>query len=407
MAKTPAALVVDQDIQARFEMKQVVKASGLTVAGEASYGMEAVTAAGEFKPDIIVIGVNEPMERPLQTVESLLAVLPDTPVIVYSDSREIESARKSMLAGARDFLVRPVRPETLRDSVLKAMEAEENRRLRSAGQVPAAPTQGTIITIFGAKGGIGKSTLTTNLAVALAKQGTASVVVLDLDNGFGDVAGMLDIKPERTLVDLVRDLGKLDRDDLKKYLTVHEASGLNVVAGPSVLDWRNVSADDVRGVIDVLARNYDTLVIDTSGMLNDFSELAVELSTILLWITTTEFASVRDSIEALRALKSLQYSDERVRIILNAITGDDLVRTGAVQEALQREVFWSIPYDKKVRQGTHLGQPIVIRAPQSAAARSYIDLATVLSGGRIDQGRKVLPGFKWRPASQPAVAEGG
>ena len=407
MAKTPAALVVDQDIQARFEMKQVVKASGLTVAGECSYGMEAVTAAGEFKPDIIVIGINEPMERPLQTVESLLSLLPNTPVIVYSDSREIDSARKSMLAGARDFLVRPVRPDTLRDSVLKAMEAEENRRLRSAGQVPAAAAQATIITVFGAKGGIGKSTLTTNLAVALARQGAASVAVLDLDNGFGDVAGMLDIKPERTLRDLVRDIGKIDRDDLKKYLMVHEASGLNVLAGASVLDWREISADDVRQVIDVLARSYDTLVIDTSGMLNDFSELAVEVSTILLWITTTEFASVRDSIEALRALKSLQYSDERVRIILNAITGDDLVRTGAVQEALQREVFWSIPYDKKVRQGTHLGQPIVIRAPQSAAAKSYIDLATVLAGGRIDQGRKVLPGFKWRPSSQPAVAEGG
>jgi pilus assembly protein CpaE len=312
-----------------------------------------------------------------------------------------------MLAGARDFLVRPVRPETLRDSVLKAMEAEENRRLRSAGQVPVAPTQATVITIFGAKGGIGKSTLSTNLSVALAKQGKASVVIVDLDNGFGDVTGMLDLKPERTMQDLIRDVAKVDRDDLKKYLTVHEPSGLNVLAGPAVLEWRSIAADDVRAVIDVLARNYDTVVIDTSGMLNEFSELAVEVSTMLLWITTTEFASVRDSIEALRALKSLQYSDERVRVIVNAITGDDLVRTTAVQEALQREVFWNIPYDKKVRQGTHLGQPVVIRAPQSPAARSYVDLATVISGGRVDPNRKALPGFRWRPSSQPAVAEGG
>jgi pilus assembly protein CpaE len=406
VAKTPAALVVDQDIQARFEMKQIVRASGLTVVADAGYGMEAISSAQEHNPDVIVVGANEPMERSIQTVESLIALLPDTPVIVYSDSREIDTVRKSMLAGARDFLQRPVRPDALRDSVLKAMEAEENRRLRKAGQAPGAATRGTIVTVFGAKGGIGKSTLSTNLGVALARQDHASVAIIDLDNGFGDVIGMLDIKPERTLVDLIRDIEKVDRDDLRKYLTRHELSGLDVLAGPSVLEWRSISPDDVRRVLELLARCYDTVVIDTSGTLNDFSELAVEVATMMLWITTTEFASVRDSIEAMRALKSLSYSDERIRVIVNAITGDDLVRTTAVQEALQREIFWSIPYDKKVRQGTHLGQPIVIRAPQSAAARSYVDLATAISGGRVDQGRKVFGSLRWRAGTPAAVAEG-
>jgi MinD-like ATPase involved in chromosome partitioning or flagellar assembly len=140
-------------------------------------------------------------------------------------------------------------------------------------------------------------------------------------------------------------------------------------------------------------------------MLNDFSELAVEVSTLLLWITTTEFASVRDSIEALRALKALSYSDERIRIVLNAITGDDLVRVSTVEEALHRDVFWSIPYDKKVRQGTHLGEPIVLRDPESIAARSYIDLATVISGGRVESARKTLSRFRWL-GGRTAVAEG-
>ena len=93
MAKTPAVMVVDQDIQARFEMKQVVKASGLTLAGECNYGMEAITSAGEYHPDIVLVGVNQPMERPLQTVESLVGLLPDTPILVYSDSRALDSAR--------------------------------------------------------------------------------------------------------------------------------------------------------------------------------------------------------------------------------------------------------------------------------------------------------------------------
>jgi pilus assembly protein CpaE len=407
VAKTPTAMVVDQDVQARFDVRQSVRAAGLTVAGEAGLGMEAVTAANELRPDIILVGVQEPMERPLHTIESLISLLPDTPVIVYSQSRDIETARKAMLAGARDYLPRPIRPETMRDSVMKAMEAEENRRLRRLGQLPAAPTQGTIITVFGAKGGIGKSTVSTNLAVALAQQHADSVVIVDLDNGFGDITGMLDVKAERTLADLVRDVDKVAGDDIPKYLVKHELSGLLVLAAPSVLEWRQVTADQVRRVVELLARYYDKIVLDTCGTLNEVSEVALELATMVLWITTTEFASVRDTIEAMRALKTLSYSQDRIRIVMNGISPDDGVRPSVVQEALQREVFWQIPYDKKVRQGTHLGQPVIITAPHSVAAKSLADLATVIAGGGTERSARKLGGFKWRAGAQPAGAEGG
>lgn len=407
MAKTPSALVVDSDIQARFEAKQSVKASGLTLAGECSYGMEAVSTASELKPDVILIGVGEPMERPLQTVESLQSLLPETPIIVYSDSKEIETIRKAMMAGARDFLSRPIRPETLRASVLSALESEEKKKLRQLGQIPSAPTAGTVVTIFGAKGGIGKSTVTTNLAVALAGLERSSVCVVDLDNGFGDIAGMLDVRPERTLGDMVRDIDLIERDDISRYVTRHELTDLDILAGPTVLEWRSITPDQVRRVVDFLASHYDTVLLDTSGMLNELAEMAVDVATIVLWITTTEFASVKDSLEAMRALKMLSYSQERVRIVMNAISPDDGVRPSVVQDALQRDVFWNIPYDKKVRQGTHLGQPIVITAPQSIAAKSLMDLAKVVAGGRIEKQGKARSGFKWRPGSASAVAESG
>ena len=405
MAKTPSALIVDTDIQARFEAKQVVKASGLTIAGECGFGMEAVSSATELRPDIILVGVGEPMERPLQTVETLQSLLPETPIIVYSDSKEIDTIRKAMMAGARDFLAKPIKPATLRISALTALEADEKKKLRQLGQLPGAATAGTIVTVFGAKGGIGKSTISTNVAVALARMERASVCIVDLDNGFGDIAGMLDVNPERTLFDMVRDVDMLEREDIARYVTKHELTNLDVLAGPSVLEWRKISPDQVRRVIEFLARNYDTVVLDTSGMLNEICEMAVEVATIVLWITTTEFASVKDSLEAMRALKLLSYSQERVRIVMNAISPDDGVRPSVVQDALQRDVFWNIPYDKKVRQGTHLGQPIVITAPQSVAAKSMTDLATLIAGGHVNKGGKLIPGFKWRPGTQPAVAD--
>jgi pilus assembly protein CpaE len=406
VAKTLAALVIDQDVQSRYEMKQVVRSCGLSLAGEAGLGIEAMSTARDTHADLILVAVNEPMERPLQTVESLVSLLPDTPVIVYSSATEIESVRRTMLAGARDFLPRPVKPEMLRDSVLKTMEAAENRRLRHTGE-SAPATAGTVVTIFGAKGGIGKSTLSTNLAVALAQQSDQPVVIVDLDNGFGDIAGMLDIKPDRTLFDLSRDIDKVGREDLKKYVVRHEMSGLDVLAGPSLLDWRKLTPDDVRRVVELLARTYDKVVLDTAGTLNEISELAVELATVVLWLTTTEFASVRDTIEALRAFQTLSFPQDRMRLVINAIFPDDDVRAQAVQDALQREVFWQIPYDKKIRQGTHLGQPIVVTAPQSVAARSFTDLATVLAGGRVNGHKKATGAFRWRQQGQGVAAAGG
>jgi pilus assembly protein CpaE len=404
LAKTPSALIVDADLQARYEAKQVVKASGLTLAGECGFGMEAMTTAQELRPDCVFLGVTEPIERALQTVEALQSLMPEMPIIVYSQTKELDIIRKAMMSGARDFLAKPIKPETLRQSVMTALASEEKRKLRQLGQIPSAATAGTIITVFGAKGGIGKSTISTNVAVALALQERSSVCIVDLDNGFGDIAGMLDVKPERTLFDLVRDMDMIERDDISRYVTNHELTSLDVMAGPTVLEWRKISPDQVRTAIDFLARNYDTVILDTSGMLNELAEMAVEIATIVLWVTTTEYASVKDSLEAMQALKMLSYSQERVRIVMNAISPDDGVRPSVVQDALQRDVFWNIPYDKKVRQGTHLGQPIVITAPQSVAAKSMSDLAIVIAGGRIDKGGKLqLPGFKWRGT---ATAEG-
>jgi pilus assembly protein CpaE len=402
MANTPVAVVVDQDLQSRFDMKQVIKASGLNVAGEANIGLEAVTVALSTRPDVIAVAVNEPMERPLQTVESLAGALPETPIIVYSMSRELAAARRSMLAGARDFLTRPVRPEAFRQSVLKAMEAEENRRLQKAGGTPQAAARGTVIAVFGAKGGIGKSTLATNLAAALAAQNTASVVLADLDTGFGDLSGMLDVRAEARLSELVRDMDGGAAVDLRRYVRRHERSGLDLLAAPSVLEWRSIDPAGVRRAVELLAQHYDIVVLDTAGGLDAITEAAFELSTMVLWVTTSDYASVRDSAEAVRALGTLAHSQDRIRFVVNTIYPDDAVRPQAIAQALGRDVFWVVPYDRRVRQTTHLGQPVVIAAPRSGAAKSVSDLAAAIGGSGAGR-RHLLPGVQ-RPRLAAARA---
>jgi pilus assembly protein CpaE len=290
MAKAPEVLIVGQDVQARFEVKRLVRQSQFSICGEAGFGTEAVTLALEMKPDLVLCAMSEPVARSLQTVDSLLNALPETPVIVYSSSRDIDLARQAMVAGARDFLTMPATSEDMTRSILSVLEAEERRRMRASGQTSKWGSEGSVITVFGAKGGVGKTTIAVNVAVALAQETTQSVVLVDGDNGFGDVAGMLDLTPERDLTDLMRDLGKVTRETLPKYLVRH-ASGLNVLSAPAdTLNWRGVEPEAFGRVLELLSKSHDIVVVDTAGLLTEVTVAALEKASLILWVVTTEFS---------------------------------------------------------------------------------------------------------------------
>ena len=382
MAKIPAVLVVDQDARSRYDVKRLVKASHFSIAGEAGFGTDAVSLAVELEPDVVLLGMHEPVVRSLQTVESLLNALPETPVIVYSSSRDIDLARRAMLAGARDFLTMPANAEEMGKSIVAVLESEERRQMRLRGQTAAWGSQGSVITVFGAKGGVGKTTIAVNLAAALREETGQAVALVDGDNGFGDVSGMLDMTPERTIVDLARDLAKVTRETLPNYLVRH-ANGLNVLAAPAqTMAWRSVKPEDFRKAIEMLSKSHDIVVIDTAGLLNDITLAALESASLVLWVVTTEYASVRDSLRALEALRSISYPEDRIRIMVNDLATRDGVRASTIEEALGHEVFWRVPFDQRVRQGAQMGEPAVLGHPSAPGARNLTDLARTVVGIR-------------------------
>jgi pilus assembly protein CpaE len=390
MAKAPEVLIVGQDKQARFEVKKLVRQSRFNICGEAGFGTEAVSLAVEVKPDLVLCAMSEPVARSLQTIDSLLNALPETPIIVYSSSRDLDMARQAMVAGARDFLSMPASTEDMTRSILAVLEAEERRRMRATGQTSSWGAEGSVLTIFGAKGGVGKTTIAVNLAVALARETTQSVVLVDGDSGFGDVAGMLDLQPERSLMDLVRDLGKVTRETLPRYLTQH-SSGLAVLAGPvETLSWRDVAPDDFRRVLELLSKSHDLVVVDTAGLLNEITVAALEKASLILWVVTTEFSSVKDSLRAFEALGALALPEERIHLVINDISAGNGVRPVTVEEVLQRKAAWRVPFDKKVRYGSQVGQPVVLGNPRAPGARKLVDLAKSVAGIR-PQRRGVLP----------------
>ena len=404
MARVPEVLVVDQDPKARFEVKSLVRAAQLSVVGEAAFGTEAVSLASDTTPDVIVCGMSNPPERSLSTIEALLDVLPETPIIAYGWDGNVETVRQAMLAGAKNYFVMPVEPEKVLDSIRSVLEAEERKRQRLSGQTKAMGPRGMVLTVFGAKGGVGKSTVATNLSVSLASQLHQSAVLIDADNSFGDVAAMLDLRADRTIVDLVRDADTVERSGITEYLLRH-SSGLWVLPAPREgLLWRSVQPDRFRKAVGLLARRFDVVIIDTAGSLTDLSLAALEEANMVLWVTSSDFSSINNSVVGLETLQQLSYPDARIRLMLNIISPDDTVRAAKIEEVLGRKFFWSIPYDRQVRLDGQVGRPAVRSHPDCRGARSITALAQALMG----TGTAVKPaGTKQAPLRRLFTRRGG
>ena len=397
MARNPEIITVDPDLGSRAETKRATQLAHMTVVGEAGYGVEAVTVAREHPCDAFVVSLEEPVALALQTIEQLADAAPGVPTIVYSSLSDAQSVRRAMISGARDYIIKPLKPEDLSRAIYGVLEQEERKRLRQDGQAADTAGRGTIITIFGAKGGIGKTTISTNLATILAKMTGASVCLLDMDTRFGDVAIMMDVAVEASIADVARHIDDIDRDKIRDYLVKHH-SGVSILPAPlHPTEWRNMTPQHIEKIVELLAQTHDYVVIDTPGTFNELIATTLELANLILLITSMDIASIKDTALALEMLRAAAVSEDKVKLTINHSTAANSLREEDVSRVLEYDVFWRIPHDLSVSSSTQLGQPIVIAKPYARVSRSIIDLAHTLTGTRQEK-RGFLDRFLGRSA---------
>jgi pilus assembly protein CpaE len=373
-------LISDEDPDRRVATRRSAQRAGLDVAAEVGYGTQAVSVAADIKPNIILLAVEEPVGRPLETAEALGNVLPDTPIIIYSSINESRAIRRAMVLGARDYISQPVQAASLKEAVSAVLIQEKRRQMQRSGELLTQQGRGTVVTVAGGKGGIGKSVVCVNLAVTLRRETGRKVVIFDADTQLGDVGTMLDITPQRTVEDLIPHVHHLDRNSIDEFLTVHD-SGLAVLAASgSEGVWEGWTTEGLRAIIDALARNYDFVLIDTAGTFDRFARTCIEASTLTVVVTTGEVSSVRDTGVGLRRMASWGISADRFKVVLSQAGRAKGVSTQDVAKALGQEIFWEVPYDKRVPMAVQMGQPVTLFDEKSPAARSLGGLARVIAG---------------------------
>lgn len=382
MADNPTVVMVDQNPENRAELPRMLQLAGISVVGDAGFGIEATTVVAEMLPQFVLLSLEDPVVRGLQTMDAIAEIAPQVPIIVYSSLTDGASIRKAMLAGARDYLAAPLTATTLATSIHAIQEQEATRERRLSGERTDRGPSGTVITLFGAKGGIGKTTIATNLATALCRETGESVVIVDMDTRFGDVAVMMDMPSERTVTEAARDYERLDRSNIREYLHNHP-TGVSVLPAPqNPSDWEMIGPEPIEKIVRVLSQTFNYVILDTPGTFNEIVGISLELATVVLLITSMDVSSIKDTVMALNMLRAWSFPEEKIKLLINHSNIANSIRDTDVARTLDYEIFWQIPFDAAVSRAGQIGQPVLLSSPRSKASQNLAELARALGGVR-------------------------
>jgi pilus assembly protein CpaE len=394
--ETLKILIVDQHPSAVAGLRRALNSFGdLEVVGDAGFGPVASTWAHTLDPGVVVVSVDEPVSRSLSTIQALARGNPRWTVVGLVSQFDREIFRRTVLAGARDVLLRNASPSDLHDSLVQAHNAD-TLRIAASGHDPTAPT-GTIVAVFGVKGGVGKTMLATNLAVALAQETSASVALVDLDIPFGDIALMLDIQPEQDILDALDDSVIDDLERLQTIL-VRTSHGVHVLSSPLAPDDAGaLDSAKVGRLLSRLAALHQFVIVDTPVGLTELTAAALDVAELAVLVTTPEVPALRRTHACLRLLQGLEFPTNKLQLVLNRESSKTRVTAQEAYEALGHPITWRVKNDYAAMQGAALGQPVVIAQPKTKLSRDIRFIARQLAGVPSPSRAGWLP-WRRRPA---------
>lgn len=370
-------VLVDRDERFIDRMRAVLgRDVGYELAAVATPG-GAVEMALRDGARVVVLGPTVAVDTALAVGGQITAADPGTAVVMIAQRVTTELLRLALRAGLHDVLSADEQTyEEVARSVREAHDAAVMRAGTTAvGEAPGPVTRARVVTVFSTKGGVGKSVIATNLAVALARGGDRTVVLVDLDLESGDVGILLDIQPSHTIFDAAQALDRLDVEMLGGMLVAHGSGLLTLLAPVRPEDADMVTASRAGRIIDLVRQLADVVVIDTPGTMSELVLTAVDKSDVVLAVSTMDMPSVKNMRVALQKLRQLGVRSDLVRLVLNRADSKVLMEVSDVESALGAKVYARVPSDRLVPRSVNKGVPIVTDQPKSGVARSIMDLA--------------------------------
>lgn len=327
----------------------------------------------QTNPDIALIAIDADPQRGLALVAQVNSEFPSCSPLVVSASQEGSLILQAMRNGAKEFLSYPLQI----DDFIAALD-----RIQTAvqgGKGGGRSRTSRVISIAGASGGVGCTSLAINLACILAQSPKNTVAVIDLDIALGDADVWLDIIPDYTIQDVAENISRLDYSLLKRSLTQHDSGAFLLPRPVHMEDRPPITPDQFQRVIALLKATFTHLIIDLSKSYTPLDLSAVQISDMSLLVTQLDLPCLRNVVRLMQFLDERELT-EKIRVVVNRIgLEDSQISLNKALETIGREVFWKIPNDyASMVESRNNGVPLIIQAPRAKVTKSIEQLVAQL-----------------------------
>lgn len=382
MAAKIRVLVAD-DIQAtRDNIRKLIEFHPeIVIVGEAGTAEEAIEKTKQLQPNIVLMDVNMPGMDGISATKIISAEVPGVSIVIMSVQAEQEYLRRAMVAGAKDYLTKPFTGDELLQA-LKQVYVTEQSRKKVIPFEPKTSELGKITTVFSTKGGVGKTTIATNLAVALATKSGDKVGIIDADLQFGDVALFMNLMPRATSADLVREIDNLDEKLLDSYLTPY-SDNVRVLAAPFRPEQGEmVTGQHLTAILKTMRTMHKYVIVDTTPVFSEAMLAILDISDLVLVVSALDLPTIKNVKLCLEIMESLNYPQEKVRLLLNRANSEGGMDISEAEESLRCIFTATIPSDgKTVVSSVNRGIPFVVTSPDAPVSQNIFNLAKIVAAG--------------------------
>ena len=354
-------------------LKKIINGSGFEFAGLLELEPRNLDKITVSDCDAIIIYSEQFADAESNFVEKINRTVKDKALILITGNYDVNVLTKAMECGITKVISKDDNEDSIYRSIVGEIEKENIATVDDSEESEdgfVGTKNGKTISVFGTKGGTGKSTVSVNLATALQEKGK-DIVLIDLDLQFGDVGIFMNVPRFETISDLVKE-GSFSRSSIKRYLYKHN-TGVSILCAPASPELAEiVKPEHISMIADVLKKEFDYIIFDMSPTIDEFVLHALDISDSIYFVTNPEISTLKNTKVCLDVLKTLGHFD-KVKMVLNK-DGESYIKREDMESTLNKDMDLVIPRDSKSAiSAINRGIPLVDVAPRSKASKAILN----------------------------------
>jgi len=380
-------LIVDDDPNVQRLLSYTLRQEGFE-ASVAADGTEALRLWETEHPALVLLDIMLPKVdgyAVAQRIREQEAGVAHVPIIMLTAEGDVEQRIKGLRAGADDYLMKPFHPAELLARI-RSLLARFAPREESVSRAPL----GHVIAFYGAKGGVGTTTIAINAAIALHRELSRNVVLVDGNLQFGDHRVFLDLGLDRkSIVDVVS-APNIDTDLVRQVLVRHESGIDLLLAPPSPETAELVTPEHIPMILDILRATYDFVVIDIDKRLDEINLRVFDAAETIYVVMTADLSCLKNVRLVLETLSNLGYESSKVRLVLNRSTAFTGINMKNAEGALRRKIDHQVVNEYRgAISALNSGAPVLQSKADSVLGRSILELAREVDGEATEEAVRV------------------